>query len=513
MEKSLVLNLQNPKLYNFPIKKFKVVETHISWVLLTGRYAFKIKKPIKFFDFVDFSSLQKRHFYCKEELRLNKILAGTLYLDVVPIFGSKENPSLTRKNLKRNRSKEKNKHVLEYALKMQEFDQNYLFSKFIIKPQFPKAVLTPLALKMANFHSKAKKAARNSLYGSLESIEKNMNDNFNNCRSILHQKNLLARLETIESWSKKTFEHNKANFRKRKKDFVRDCHGDFHLNNVVLFKGEPLVFDRIDFNPNFRFIDVIDEISFFCMDLESRKLDYLSYLFLNQYLSITGDYSGLQLFKFYQVYRAMVRAKIALLMKKVPGQKELEGFKFYLDFAEQIISPQKVYMIITFGVSGSGKSFVAKELSALFPAIHINSDVERKRLHKGGKKKLYSKATTEKTYQQLLKLSQEILQSGFSVIVDATFLNKDFRDRFGLAAKKLNVQMIILDFKNPQHIIKRRVNKRALNKKDVSDADVKVLEQQLEYYQPLTTAEKKNAIIVKSGKVNELKKIKKKILI
>lgn len=487
MEKKLLIQrLQNQKIYNFPIKAFHVIETHHSFVLLTGRYAFKIKKPVKF-SFLDFSTLKKRHFFCKEELKLNKRLAKDLYIDLVTITNNKDEPSFNGKG-----------PIIEYAVQMHEFNQNFLFSNLLKEQKFSKEYLSTLAKQMAFFHLNNKKANLKSKSGTFKTIKENMDDNFKTCRAKAPN-NLLPTLKSIINYSTKTLEINKAFIKKRKINFVRDCHGDFHLNNVVLFNGVPTVFDCIDFNPTFRFIDVIDEIAFFCMDLESHQATHFAYYFLNQYLSLTGDYEGIQLFKFYEIYRAMVRAKVALLNSKKQAMIE---FKRYLMLARNLTQKNKVQMILLFGPSGASKTYLAENMSGYLPAIHIRSDVERKRLYQGAITHLYSEKITKKTYTRLFQLSEQILQAGFSVIVDATFLKKEFRLLFQKNAKKLGASFVILEMVANKKILEERIQARRLKNNDISDATIEVMWKQLMIFEPLTKEEKKHSIRIDSAKNN-----------
>lgn len=486
----LILALQNPKFFKHPVNYFKVIETHVSWILLTGNYAYKIKKPVHY-PFVDFSTLQKRKFFYKEELRLNKKLAPSLYLTLMKI---------------ENKGK-----IIEYAIKMKEFRQEALLSALAFQKKLTAFQIEALAKTIALFHQNTPVAKPHSLFANESIIQKNMADNFKHIQqSHIKQPTLLKKLDLIQKWSKATFQKNRSLFKKRKKGaFIRECHGDLHLGNIVLIQNKTVLFDSIEFDPFLRFIDVMNDIAFLTMDLKYNHLDAFSFLLLNNYLAVTGDYGGLALLKFYEIYRAMVRAKIALLNQ---DNQSLSKFKNYLLLCEKIIHCPKPRLIITHGVSGSGKTAFSKQLAAQLGAIHIRSDMERKRDYgQLNKKELYSKIISEKVYQKLLNLSQDILKSGYSVIVDATFLYEPARRLFEKKAAELNVPFFILDFAFMPKQLKRRVLSRTIQGGSDSEATPDVLEKQLKSYTPLNKKENKYRISINTFKKMNYKQIIKKL--
>lgn len=501
---SIIQALKNPKLYPDPITRFEVIETHLSWVLLTGPYAYKIKKPVDL-KFADFSTLEKRRFYCLEEFRLNQRLAPSLYLEVLAIQDLNAELCLTRWDDENLTSSLKTPVIIDYAIKMKQFDQNQLLSNLAEKKALTHTVLQKIANLLANFHKTAPLAPASSPFGENPAIEEPMLDNFRDCRALLTQSDIPAGilLDFLEKESKAKWAKLQALFKKRKTEgFIRECHGDCHLGNMVLIDNEPLIFDCIEFNEAFRFIDTINEVAFLTMDLELRSSVEDAFIFLNAYLEKTGDYEGLALLRFYQIYRAMIRAKVTLLSKKSNGYEE---FIKYLELAKSFLQKPRPQLIITYGVSGSGKTWASTQIASKIPAIHIRSDIERKRMNLPETER-YSAQAHQKVYQHLYDISEQILKAGYSLIVDATFLEFQERQQFKNLAKKLKIPFLILQCEAPFNILKENVQKRLTEKQNASEATLAVLENQLKTQEPLREDELSDRLLFRSSvsKIEEL---------
>jgi len=522
---SLITNLQNSALFDHPIDKFEVIETHISWVLLTGDFVYKIKKPVNF-GFLDFSTLEKRHFYCKEELRLNRRLAPDLYLDVVTIRGTESHPGFTGKE-----------PIIEYAVKMRQFPQSAQLDRILKEQGLELKIIDKLADKVSQFHQSINAADKDCKYGDVEHIKQPVMENFQHIRASIMtlvddskgnpRQTIMHTLELLEHWSHQQTGELSEIFQQRKRQgFVRECHGDMHLRNIALWQDDIVIFDCIEFNPNFYWIDVISEIAFLLMDLEDRQQYLLAIRFLNRYLEATGDYDGMILLRFYKVYRAMVRAKVAALrlMQEQPDSTEhkltYQEFYQYLQLAEQFIRPTAPCLLINHGLSGSGKSYSTRIILEKYPAIQIRSDVERKRLFGLNKeankqdeieKGIYTAEATNKTYDRLVDIARCLLVEGFSVVVDAANLKPTQRQLFIELAKSLHVPYFILNYQASVDTLRQRVKKRADQSKDVSDATLKVLDYQLETYEPLLSEEKPFAIDIDTSEAIDVDKIIKHI--
>lgn len=483
---SLINSLMQPDIYDPPVEKCLLIETHISWVILAGPYAYKIKKSIDL-GFLDFSTLEKRHFYCQEELRLNKRLAPAVYLSVVSITGTVEKPHWAGKG-----------DAIEYAIKMQAFPQEAQLDRILVKVELQARQIDMLARHIANFHDNINIAELDSSYGDPELIFQPVEENFRQIREHVKNADALHSLAELEDWSDSTFNALQTLFRQRKAaGFIRECHGDMHLRNIAWVDDAPLVFDCIEFSPGLRWIDVISDVAFLVMDLQDRKQPILARRFLNNYLQHTGDYSSLGVLQFYLVYRALVRAKIdairahqAGISRKEQAEAEKE-FSEYLNLALHYIRVAKPQLIITRGMSASGKSTLSQALVEQLDAVRIRSDVERKRLfgllpeedgQAGVGKGIYTAEATEMTYRKLEGLAAQILDAGYSVIVDAVFLNHAERDQFTKLAESRQVPFSILECHADAEILRQRIVQR---KKGVSDADLEIFAMQCSKWLPL----------------------------
>lgn len=495
---TLISSLQNPRCYDHAVPEVSVIETHISWVLLTGNYAYKIKKPVNL-GFLDFSTLEKRHFYCQQELRLNRRLAPRLYLDVVAITGSAERPCIRGPG-----------PAIEYAVKMLQFPQQAQLDRVLARGELSPQHIDALAHTVAAFHAGVAVAAADDEYGDPQHVQAIVLENFDRVLSGLRDEEAVERLGGLQRWAQQEYERCRRILATRKQQgYVRECHGDMHLRNMALLDGEILIFDCIEFSETLRWIDVISEIAFVIMDLDDRRCPQLGRRFLNAYLEHTGDYGSLEVLRYYLMYRAMVRAMVDRIRVQQSGIDDaekrhvLDEYRSYLTLAEQYTQTNHPALIITHGLSGSGKTTVAQAVLEHYPAIRIRSDVERKRLfgltaaartRSGIDQGLYTAQATERTYDRLHELARLILKAGYSVIVDATFLKQAPRRAFQDLAEELEVPFLILDCEAPDQILRERVARRTQT--DASEADRVVLEHQLASREPLNELEQTLALVV-----------------
>jgi predicted kinase len=377
---------------------------------------------------------------------------------------------------------------------MREFPQDALASRVLDRNELGVADIDMLAAKVAAFHATSEKAAADSTFGAPETILR---------AALANYKSLLAgaaspaerrTIEALHTWTEREHAARNAAFRGRREGgFVRECHGDLHLGNIAVIDGEVTIFDCIEFNEQMRWIDVMSEVAFTAMDLQDRGHAELAHRFVNAYLEITGDYAGLSVLRFYLVYRALVRAKIALLraIQLPPGEAraplyaERDG---YLRLAEAYARSPEPAILITHGITGCGKTTLSQALLEQIGAIRIRTDVERKRLHglaptarsdAATARMLYGADATRRTYDHVLHLAASVAAAGFVAIVDGTFLRRWQRDRFRRLAAELGIPFVIVAFSASEGVLRRRVAERARRGTDASDADVAVLEHQL----------------------------------
>ncbi|OIQ80488.1 zeta toxin [mine drainage metagenome] len=478
-QRQLVEALCDPARYPHAARRVRLVETHISWVLLAGRYAYKIKKALDL-GFLDFTTLARRRFYCEEEIRLNRRLAPQLYLDVVAIGGSPQSPVLGEDD-----------PAIEYAVRMRRFAASKQMDR-----QLALALVTPthidrLATLIARFHAGLPTAPQDSPFGTPREIQAPARQNFDQLAPLLEPADL-ALLERLRAAIEGEYAACAPWMeRRRREGWVRECHGDLHLGNIVLIRGQPTPFDGIEFNPALRWIDVMSEVAFLVMDLLDRSRPDLAFRFLNGYLELTGDYAGVNLLRFYLAYRAMVRAKISAIFARQrdtrpePAGRAMAACHGYLALASKCLAPQRPALIITHGLPGSGKTTVAQAALERLQAVRIRSDVERKRLfglaplersRSGVGDGIYSAEGTQRTYARLHQLARDLLTAGFPVIVDAAFLRQAEREQFRQLACEMGLPFVMLNIRSAPAILRQRILQRMTRAKDASEADLQVLQ-------------------------------------
>ena len=488
---ALVAALRNPDYYPHPAGQVEVIETHISYVLLSGAYAYKIKKAVAL-GFLDFSTLARRRVYCEEELRLNRRLAPELYLAVVAITGSPDAPRFGG-----------NGEAIEYAVQMARFSQEALLDRQLAAGRLSPNVIDELADQLADFHERTQRASPDQPFGSPEAVWEPMAQNFAQLGQQLSGAADSTRLAALEAWSRQRFSQLADLLAARSRDgWIRECHGDLHCGNIARTGDGLRIFDCIEFDPGLRWIDVLNEIAFLTMDLEERgRADYAHRL-LNRYLEAKGEYRGLPLLAFYTVYRALVRAKVAAIRasQEHPASRlaELANCDRYLACAVKATLPGKPTLMLMHGLAGSGKSWLAQQLLERLGALRIRSDVERKRLF--GLSALtrsdcavgdgiYDTAATKATYDRLVESASHILAAGYPVLVDAANLQAWQRAAFRDLAAARKVPFVILACTAPEALLQARLVSRQAAGCDASEADYAVLTQQMRTQEALTLEE------------------------
>lgn len=485
----LISALRNATCFDHPTDAITVLQTHISYVLLTGSYAYKIKKPVNL-PFLDFSTLEFRKHYCEEELRINRRLASELYVDAVPITGTPKAPRMNGDG-----------KAIEYAVKMIQFPDDDRLDRVADRGELDNAQVRALATKIAEFHDAVAVADRKTPFASSERLRREVMDNFDGLSGSVIPENAASLLEDLRRWSARSLVDLGAQFRARKQaGKVRECHGDMHLANMALLNGQVTIFDALEFNENLRWVDVQSELAFLAMDLDYRALPDLGWLLVSVYLGTTGDYVGLRVFRHYKVYRAMVRAKVAALRAEqcARGTPEFQAavteLVSHIRLAHTYLKPsERTPLVITHGLSGSGKSRLCERLSPILGAVCVRSDVERRRLARAGElsgEALYSADSITRIYDALATHARTIIDCGYPAVVDATFLKQRHRRRFLELAKELNVPLVILCLDAPADILEARIAKRQAEESNVSDATVNVLHKQREDIEELDAEER-----------------------
>ncbi|MFM7634074.1 MAG: AAA family ATPase [Cyanobacteriota bacterium] len=479
----LVASLLRPAAYPHPVERVELVETHISWVFLTGPFAYKLKKPVDL-GFLDFSTPERRELFCHEELRLNHRLSAELYCEVVPLHGPPERASFWGQG-----------PVIDHAVRMRQFPQSALLAAVLQRGELADGVIERFADDLARFQAEAAVAPAPGPHGSAEAVREPVLATIaalDGSPLLASQSGSPERLRRLQRWADAEWRRLRPRFAERlAAGRVRECHGDLHLGNLLLREGRIVAFDCLEFSDTLRWIDVINEMAFLVMDLQEHGQGRLGQRLLNRWLEQSGDWDGLDLWRWYACYRALVRAKVAAL-------RDDSALHAYLALAEGLITPPPPLLAITTGVSGLGKSRHALAIAERLGWIRLRSDVVRKRLF--GLWGIPPQATCsgdpyrievsdDLMGRRLPALAEQLIGAGFAVVVDATFLRRLDRQRMAALAERLGVPFLILQPRASEAEARERIRRRLGHGRDPSDATEAVLERQLAMAEPLDATE------------------------
>lgn len=487
-----------------------VVQTHISFVVLTGPYAYKIKKPVDL-GFLDFTTLEKRLHYCNEELRLNQALAPNLYLEVVPIYIRNGRYALHRSG--------ENSKVAEYAVRMRQFDEYDLLINVFERGEFDLEFAGRLGERIAGVHQTAPVVNPLNSYGTAEAMAESVRQNFEMILPFVGSIVPQELFEGLRTFMDTFIEENRRLFDLRiKEGRIRECHGDLHLRNICVYRGRVELFDRIEFNDAFKNIDVMYDLAFLLMDIRYRGRRGLANRLLNTYLEATGDYGGTLMLPFYQSVRALIRGEVALLLSAdgevdAPRREQArnDGLR-HLEHAIEYAKISRGRLVVTCGLSGAGKSTFARTLAERIDAIQIRSDAVRK--HLAGVsltehgEAIYSEAYTTATYAKLIELGILLAERGYTVILDAKFDRSDFRRKLIEKATSFDLPVRFVLCQAPLDVLKKRLVQRI---GDISDATELLIDSQAKQFESFEGDEKEILISLNTqdesaleGVLNEL---------
>jgi aminoglycoside phosphotransferase family enzyme/predicted kinase len=509
MDSSSIEQLCRAGAFDHPADGLALRETHISWVILCGEFAYKLKKPLDL-GFLDFSTMARRRHFCEEELRLNRRFSPELYLAVVPVTQSPEGPVMGGEG-----------EPIDYAVKMRRFDEAQLLDNIAARGELDQALVRSIGRELARLHDELPRChpdPSGTGAGTPAAFEAALEQNFLQLRRYPLGPEEQRQLACVEQWSRRRAAALLPAMAQRVREgWVIDGHGDSHLGNMAVIDGALRLFDCIEFNADFRIVDSIAELALLAMDLEARGHAAEAHRLLSDYLEYRGDFAGLALLDLYRCYYALVRAKVKLLQHPAdhPDLLETEAYRElrrYLDLAYRYGQPRRCFLAITRGLSGSGKSTVAGKLVEACGAVRLRSDVERKRQFGLAPEqrsrpedvaRLYSPAMSAQTFQRLEELAASVLAAGFPVIVDGTFLHRRVRVDFRQLARRLGVSFAILDCTAQPELIHQRLLARAQGAQDASEADIGVMERQKEQREPISGDEIDLAVAVDSGSTAE----------
>jgi aminoglycoside phosphotransferase family enzyme/predicted kinase len=473
----------------------RILETHISVLLLSGDIALKFKKPVDL-GFVDFTTLEKRRQLCHEEWRLNRRFAPTLYQQVVAVvIGEDGEPRLVARQAGQGSAGVER----EYAVQMRRFAHEEMLDVRVEAGSVSAEEISGLVDDIVAFQQRSAAADAGSGAGSPSLVRQQVLGSLEHITDLDDEIPVLLRNELdalADVFATRCSE-----------GFIRDGHGDLHLSNIVQLEGRPTPFDCIEFNSTLRVIDTVSDFAFLLMDLDFRGCSELANIAFNRYFDRSGDFDGLAVLRLYLAYRSLVRAKVASLQAGddtvAASQRDRLGRRRarHVALAREYLAPAgKPALWITHGFSGSGKSHHCRRIAARSGWLHVRSDVERKRLlgvaadeatGSGLGEGAYAESVTEQTYARLARIARTAVSSGFSVIVDASFLSLRQRRLFRALASDLGVAWRILDCDAEDAVLRERIRNRAAGGTDPSEADEAVLTHQQRTHEPLDEDERR----------------------
>lgn len=485
---SRVKELLNPALYGKGVKRVRLIQTHTSWVFIAGGFAYKVKKPVNF-GFLDYTTLSARRFFCSEELRLNRLISPEIYLDVLPITDERGRLKIGGEG-----------QVIDYCVKMKALPQSAIMTERLKKGEVSFEQVDEMARIVARFHQDAERGKDISRYGTSEIIKLNWDENFAQTIEFVGKTITRQAFLEIKGIVERFIAKNREVFRQRRQNgFVRRCHGDLHSKNTFLL-DKVYIFDCIEFNPRFSCSDVASEVAFMAMDLDYHQQQGLANFFVERYFVYTGDEGCLGLLNFYKCYRAYVRGKVTGFQLNDPGisqeakQEAKRGAQRYFSLALSYarLLEAKPYLLVVFGLPGVGKSYLARRFAERNLVMHLLSDSIRKqicgvslsaRCSDEFGKGIYAPEVTERTYDEMFRRANAFLCAGQSVVLDATFLSEESRNRCQELAEKIKVKPLFVLVECPEKTVVQRLKRRA-NAQSFSDADIEIYRRMKEKFQP-----------------------------
>ncbi len=496
--------LKNPKFYGPSVNSVQLLQTHISYVALTGTYAYKIKKPVNF-GFLDFSTLDKRKYYCEEELRLNKRLCPEMYLEVLPITKKDNTLELDGEGT-----------IVEYAVQMKEFPQEAIMTNMLLENRVSEETIDHLCTILVDFYRSQEPSEEVKQYGTLSAVKQNLDENFDQTRPMIDITVPKQTFFSIKHAVSKFFEQKKDVFDHRMKEGrIYECHGDLHSGNIAITEKTIHIFDCIEFNDRFRFCDVASDIGFLAMDLDFLNYPYLSSYFIQKYVQRSNDADIYSVLNFYKSYRAFVRGKVHGFQINDPhiepekkqnlqnnAKKYFQLSEYYAQLFSLDLEEQQPLVFLVCGLSGTGKSTVAQKIAVDYHAEMINTDIVRKEIagidtyerhHDQFNTGLYDPRKIDDTYDQVMQRASACLKKGRNVVLDATFQKKKYREMAQHIARKHHATMVIVQCICPDTVVKKRLEDR-VQKKSVSDGRWEIYLLQKTTFEPLSSDEQSLSI-------------------
>ncbi len=497
----LVKALLQPKAYPQAPKKIELLQTQMSFVFLADELVYKVKKPVNL-GYLDYTSLEKRQFYCQREVELNSRLCPDVYLEVVPIARDRGTIKIAGEG-----------KAIEYAVKMRRLPQEAMMDVLLASNQIMPEMVTRVAQKLAAFHQKAETNANISTFGEIKAITQNTDENFTQTEKYISTTISRDKYQRIKDYTDGFIQENASLFDKRiAEGRIRDCHGDLHAAHICFTNGI-CIYDCIEFNDRFRYCDIASEIAFLAMDLDHYGRADLAHIFVSAYADQSQDRELVKLLGFYKCYRAYVRGKVESFKLDdpyiAPAEKSqtLEIASSYFDLAHAYTRPRPV-LFITTGLVGTGKTVLAQALAKRLGLAVISSDVTRKQLagipvteHRFEEfdSGIYSPGFSRKTYDKMFSEARDILSDGGSVILDASFIKAEERLKAKGLAKESGADFLIIECILDEKSIKQRLAQR-LEKGSASDGRWEIYQPQKKAFEPVVEALSQKHVIIDTSK-------------
>lgn len=505
----VVERLSDPTAYPEPTTRVEVLQTHISWLFLTDRYAYKVKKPVDF-GFLDYTTLEKRRACCEREVVLNRRLSPDTYIGVVDITDEHGVPTLNGSG-----------RPVETAVKMVRLPEGRMLRKVLARGEGDADLFVGLARTVAEFHARARVAGEAASLKKLEGVRFNCEENFAQTERYVGTLIPAREFEFIRNSTRLFFDRRCGLFSRRLDEGrIVDGHGDLHLDSICA--TDPVrIFDCIEFNDRFRIQDVAEEVAFLAMDLEFNGYAPFARTFVESYVHASGDAELWDLLAFYKCYRAYVRAKVNSFLADdpnvPPARRETIAATAgrYYELAARyaaVFNPRR--LIVTCGLTGSGKSTLARRLAERYRLRVVRSDVTRKELlglapdtrrHVPFNEGEYSPSITERTYATMVERAAEGLAAGETVVLDGCFIKKEQRAGAIDLARRIGVPLLVLECRTSEEVIRERLEQRSRKANAVSDGRWEIYCQQVQEFEPADELSGDERVVVdRSRPVEEL---------
>jgi len=486
-QERLIAFLESPKSYPHRPTEVRSLQTHISWVFVASPFVFKVKKPVNF-GFLDFNTLEKRRHFCQRELELNRRLCPDIYLGVVPIYESASGFSFNAEG-----------EITEYSVKMRELPHGWFLRELLAKSLVGEAEINRMIACLHRFYESETPTPEIEQWGTPQKLKISTDENFVQVEPFMGRTISPVAFETIRHFTNQFYAANEKLFCERiEQHRIRDCHGDLHLDHIHLTPEATTIFDCIEFNDRFRFIDIANDLAFLAMDFDFGGRSDLGNLLLRNAAREFHDAGILKVTNFYKCYRAFVRGKVESIQATEketadPREHEKQAARYFRLAVRYLVSGSEPLVLVVMGRVGTGKTTVARQLASELDWPIFSSDKIRKTL--AGipltertapelRDKMYSKQMTEQTYKKLVEDGLAALATHNGVILDATFSTRANRDFLREQCAKANVRLQVVELDADLGQIKRRLNARDETSAEISDARLEDFEKLNAAYEP-----------------------------